>query len=123
MLTRRSFDLTEAGVLIVDADHSPDFETQGSYSITIVAIPRAGMPSYVVAGGIDRRRSAVRTARSYGRLDVTVKVVNYEDPGRWSCPRVSLRLTRPVLAHALMVDKRRPDAECDVAVAQGSLLS
>ena len=61
-------------------DYMPDFEKQSSYSITIVA-----------TSGTDARRLA-------GRLDVTIKVVNAEDPGSVTLSQIEPQVGRPVTA-------------------------
>ena len=76
------------GALSIDTDqdndgtdeYMPDFEKQSSYSITIVA-----------TSGTDARRLA-------GRLDVTIKVVNAEDPGSVTLSQIEPQVGRPVTA-------------------------
>ena len=77
-------DITDAGILtIVTAGanaHTPDYEKQSSYSITIVAIGGAG----------DRRLA--------GRLDVTIKVTNDEDAGVVELSQIGPQRGRAVVA-------------------------
>ena len=63
-----------------DDAHTPDYEKQSSYSITIVAI-----------SGVDDRRLA-------GRLDVTIKVTNAEDAGSVELSQIEPREGLPVTA-------------------------
>ena len=61
-----SFEISDTGDLTIKSTHTPDFEKQDSYSITITAI-----------GGEGGRRLV-------GSLDVTIKVTNAEDDGKVS---------------------------------------
>ena len=79
-----NFEISTAGVLTIDTTgddaHTPDYEKQSSYSITIVAI-----------SGVDARRLA-------GRLDVTIKVTNAEDAGSVELSQIEPREGLPVTA-------------------------
>ena len=86
---KKYFEITNAGALtIVDEDaateaielHTPDFETKSSYSIAIVA----------TSGAADRTRRA--------RLEVTVHVIDTEDPGTVSLPQLEPQVGRAVVA-------------------------
>ena len=68
---------TAAGVLTVASDHSPDYEKQKSYSITLM---------------VEDDEFAV------GMIDVTVNVVNAEDDGTVSLNAREPQVGRPVLA-------------------------
>ena len=79
-----NFEISPSGVLTIDTTgddaHTPNYEKQSSYSITIVAI-----------SGVDDRRLA-------GRLDVTIKVTNAEDPGSVELSQIEPREGLPVTA-------------------------
>ena len=75
MLTRSTSDIT-AGILAATAelngaDAGADFEDKSSYSITVVATSVGEGDD----GGADDR------GKTYARVDVTIKVVDGEDPG------------------------------------------
>ena len=74
------FSISTAGALTVATDHTPDFEKQSSYSITIVATSGAGD----------------RTLRT--RLDVTVKVTDAEDAGTVTLSQIGPQVGVPVVA-------------------------
>ena len=82
------FSIVEAtGILTVATDHSPDYEKQSSYSLTIVATSGEG----------DRCR---RTSS----LDITVNVVDAEDPGE-----VSLSQREPQVGQTVIATVTDPD--------------
>ena len=78
------FSITSAGVLSIkttgDDAHTPNYEKQSSYSITVVAI-----------GGTDDRRLA-------GKLNVTIKVTNAEDDGSVELSQIGPQEGRVVTA-------------------------
>ena len=85
---KAKFNISSSGALAVCTvvlcgdgnNHDPDFETQSSYSITIVATSGTGG----------------RTLRT--RLDVTVKVTNAEDTGTVSLSQIGPQVDVPVVA-------------------------
>ena len=72
-----SFALSDAGVLTVDADHAPNYETKKSYSVTLM---------------VEDDEFAL------GTLDVTVNVRNADDPGEVSFNVRGPQVGRSILA-------------------------
>ena len=77
---------TDAGVLTVATDHSPNYEEQASYQITIVASS---------GEGDDSRKT---------RLNVTVKVVDAEDDGEVMLSQLEPQVGRTVIASLIDPD-------------------
>ena len=83
------FNINDSGVLIVATDHTPNFEKQPSYSITITATDAS------TAAGHD----AITT-----KLNVTIKVVDAEDDGS-----VSFMQREPQVGRSLTARVSDPD--------------
>ena len=74
---KAKFNISAAGKLTVATDHAPDYEKQSSYSIT-------------VTGADDEKAKAT--------VDVTVKVVNANDPGTVKLSQREPQVDQPVIA-------------------------
>ena len=81
----KKFSITsDTGVLTVATDHTPDFEKQPSYSITIMAT--------------DANTDDADHVAMTGKLDVTIKVVDAEDGGSVSIMQREPQVGRSVTA-------------------------
>ena len=88
---RDSFSISDAGALSVAAAHTPNFEEQSSYSITIIG------------------RSGAGSRRLMAALDVTIDVVDAEDVGE-----VSLSQREPQVGRVIRAAISDPDGGVSV---------
>ena len=88
---RGSFSISDSGSLSVAAAHTPDFEEQSSYSITIIG------------------RSGTGSRRLMAALDVTINVVDAEDTGS-----VSLSQREPQVGKVVHAAVSDPDGSVRV---------
>ena len=85
------FSIGNDGALTVATDHTPNYEEQSSYSITIVT------------------RSGVGTRRLTGRMDVTVNVVDAEDDGK-----VMMSQREPQVGQTVIATLTDPDGKITI---------